>query len=307
MSSVSAPRRRHPAILCAGIAVIDHVFQLQRFPEPGKKSRAENFTVVVGGNAANAAVAAAHLGANVKFSAPLGDDTIADDIIARLGREAIDCSHIVRVAGAASPISAILVDGTGERMIANYRGAALATARLPDPERLIADADAVLIDNRFPEFALLIAEAARSRGLPVVLDADEPTRLTNEILSACTHVIFSAYGLSETAKCDDAAAGLRRIAGHTDAFLAVTGGETGTLWLDGSNVRRSPAFNVTAVDTLGAGDVYHGAFTLSLGEGRGLLPTMQFAAAAAALKCTRFGGIAGAPSRAEVEAFLVSH
>jgi sulfofructose kinase len=63
-------------------------------------------------------------------------------------------------------------------------------------------------------------------------------------------------------------------------------------------------FPVAAVDTLGAGDTFHGAFALALAEGCDLLTGMRFAAAAAALKCTRFGGIAGTPTRTEVDAFL---
>ena len=65
-----------------------------------------------------------------------------------------------------------------------------------------------------------------------------------------------------------------------------------------------PAFAVAAVDTLGAGDTFHGAFTLLLAEGKSEREAMRFAAAAAALKCTRYGGILSGPSRAEVEAFL---
>jgi sugar/nucleoside kinase (ribokinase family) len=64
------------------------------------------------------------------------------------------------------------------------------------------------------------------------------------------------------------------------------------------------AFPITAVDTLGAGDTFHGAFSLALVEGSDTNQAMRFAAAAAALKCTRFGGISGTPTRSEVDAFL---
>ena len=67
------------------------------------------------------------------------------------------------------------------------------------------------------------------------------------------------------------------------------------------------AFPIQPIDTLAAGDVFHGAFALALAEGRGETEAMRFAAAAAAIKCTRFGGITGAPGRAEAEAFLAAH
>jgi sulfofructose kinase len=66
------------------------------------------------------------------------------------------------------------------------------------------------------------------------------------------------------------------------------------------------AFPIRPIDTLAAGDVFHGAFALALAEGREETFAMRFAAAAAAIKCTRFGGIGGAPGRAEVEALLAA-
>ena len=85
---------------------------------------------------------------------------------------------------------------------------------------------------------------------------------------------------------------------------AVTLGAQGTLWLDDAGVHRQAAFAVKAVDTTGAGDVFHGAYTLAIGEGQTVTQAMRFASAVAALKCTRRGGRAGIPSRAEVDLFL---
>jgi sulfofructose kinase len=78
------------------------------------------------------------------------------------------------------------------------------------------------------------------------------------------------------------------------------------LWRDGATLRKSPVFAVEAVDTVGAGDVFHGALTLALAEGRDVVAALRFAAAAAGLKCTRLGGSAAAPWRAEVEALLAT-
>jgi sulfofructose kinase len=103
---------------------------------------------------------------------------------------------------------------------------------------------------------------------------------------------------------DDAEA-LKRLAALTPAFLAATRGPRGTIWLnqDGA-LRETPAFPVQAVDTLGAGDVFHGAFTIRLAEGCDIPEALRFAAAAAALKCTRHGGGQAAPQRFEVEELL---
>jgi sugar/nucleoside kinase (ribokinase family) len=297
---------RAPHILCAGITVIDHVFRVERFPQANTKTRAKDFRAVTGGCAANAAVAAARLGGRVRLATPLGDaaDPLSNDIVRRLEVEQVDCSPAVRVAGATAPISAILVDASGERLIVNRRDDMLARAQLPDPGGLIADADAVLIDNRFSYFVLPVAQAARQRGIPVLLDGDEPTDGSEAVLGAVSHIVFSADGLRATAQCADLADGLRIVQERTKAQLAVSNGAEGALWLDAGRLERIPAFPVEAVDTLGAGDVFHGACVLALAEGRNFPEAMRFAAAAAALKCLHFGGIAGAPGRAETERFL---
>jgi sulfofructose kinase len=298
-------------VLCTGIAVLDAVFRVEKFPRPEAKTQASAFMIISGGCAGNAAVTIARLGGRVRFAGPLGGpagaDPLGDRILASLAAEAVEC-FCPRIAGVASSMSAVTIDPRGERAIVNYRDDRLASARPDDPAHLVATAAAVLADNRFPEFALPICDAARARGIPVVLDADKPTRATDRLLYTATHVIFSAEGLRATAETDDLGEGLARVATTSTSFLAVTDGANGMRWRAAGADAEShmPAFAITAVDTLAAGDVFHGAFTLALAEGRGERAAMRFAAATAAIKCTRFGGITGAPERAEVEAFLAA-
>ena len=306
MSSVDA--RKH--VLCSGIAVLDMLFRVASFPRPEVKTQASEFRTVNGGNAANAAVAIAHLGARASFAGPLGGppgtDTVGDTFLTLAAREHIDCSACPRVPGVPSPISAICIDARGERAIANFRDERLAAARPDNPAALVAGVDAVIADNRFPGFVRDICAAALPRGIPVVLDADEPRHDSNELFRVVTHVVFSAEGLRATAGTDSLGRGLIEISKQTKSFLAVTDGANDVLWLDDGELRQIPAFKIDVVDTLGAGDTFHGAFTLMLAEGMAVRPAMRFAAATAALKCTRYGGILSAPTRAEVEAFLAT-
>jgi sulfofructose kinase len=300
-------------VLCTGIAVLDAVFGVDQFPVPQAKTQASAFMIVSGGCAANAAVAIARLGGRARFAGPLGGpagaEPIGDRILAGLAGERVDCVACPRVPGVPSAMSAICIDPRGERAIVNYRDDRLAVARPQDPSGLVATAAAVLADNRFPEFVLPICEAAAARGIPVVLDADKPTRATDILLRVASHVVFSAEGLRATARTDDLAAGLERIAATSPGFLAATDGPNGMYWrLPGAHGkgRRMAAFPIQAIDTLAAGDVFHGAFVLGLAEGRPEIAAIRFAAAAAAIKCTRFGGITGAPRRGEVEAFVAA-
>jgi sulfofructose kinase len=225
-------------------------------------------------------------------------------VLAALARDHVDCSGCQRLAGVSTALSAIFIDAQGERMIVTYRDQRLAMATPADPAALVATADAVLADNRYPDFVRPICTAARERGLTVVLDADRPTDLSEDLFRIATHVVFSSECLRATTGLDDLGEALARIAGTTQSFLAVTNGAQDVLWRDGETLERSPVFAVSAVDTLGAGDVFHGAFTLALAEGRDIAAAMRFAAAAAGLKCSRLGGSMAAPRRAEVEALL---
>jgi sulfofructose kinase len=297
-----------PHILCAGIAVLDEVFRVREFPVPDAKIEASEFITIGGGCAANAAVAIARLGGRVRFAAPLGGpsdaDAIGNRLLAGLQTEGIDCSGCVRVAGARTPVSAIFIDARGARTIATYRDPLLNATMPDDPKRLVAGVDAVLVDNRFADFVLPICRAAQARGIPTVIDADKATEDQHPLFGTGTHVVFSGECLRATARTDDLAAGLAHMAQFTDAFLAVTDGSGPVVWRDGEEIRRTPVFAVEAVDTLGAGDVFHGAFALALVEGRTIDAAIGFAAAAAGIKCTRFGGSTAAPGRAEVEEWL---
>lgn len=300
---------RSPRILCAGIAVLDDIFRVERFPAPGEKARAFEFTSVGGGCAANAATTIARLGGQASFAGPLGGpsgiDVAGDQILAGLMGEGVDCTGCVRVDGASSGRSAIFVSANGERTVVTHRDIRLDAIRPAHPGRMVSQLDAVLVDNRFPNFTSPVCEAARQRGLVVVLDADKPTVIADPLLATATHVIFSAAALRETAGIGDLVAALNHVAKATASFVAVTDGPKPVLWRDETGaVRELPVFKIDAVDTLAAGDVFHGAFILALTEGRGVADALRFATAAAGLKCSRFGGGAAIPVRMEVDDFL---
>ena len=294
-------------ILCIGMPVRDLVFRVQDIPERGRKMRATHFQEFSGGNALNAAIAVARLGCRVLMSGPMGDAsekssaTIFDD----LEREGIDGGAIVHMPGLVTPISSIMIDHTGERTIVTHRNQELWKVQLPDTDELLRDCAAVLTESRCASFVTGVCLEAQRRGIPVILDADRAIGLDERIFQASSHVVFSAEALHITAGHSDDVAALRTIAALTPAFVAVTNGADGMTWLDeAQQPHHMAAFPVEAVDTLGAGDVFHGAFTVAIAENQPLEQAMRFSAAAAALKCSRFGGAFGAPQRAEVEAFL---
>ena len=299
-----------PRILCTGIIVLDEVFRVEDFPKADGKVEAKDFFVVNGGCAANAAVAIARLGGRAALAAPLGGPAGKDDngdrVLAALHRENVDTSACQRIDGLATALSAIFIDARGDRTIVTYRDQRIAAVTPNDPVALAASADLVLADNRYPQFARPICEAARRRGVPVVIDGDKPTVVDDAFFRVATHVVFSSECLLATAGGSDLGDGLKAIARHTDAFLAVSNGPNDILILEDGAFRRVPVFSIRAVDTLGAGDALHGGFALALAEGRSEADALRFGAAVAGVKCSRVGGSAGAPTRAEVEALLAA-
>ncbi|MGA8611566.1 MAG: PfkB family carbohydrate kinase [Xanthobacteraceae bacterium] len=310
MSSADAPRAKAPRVLCAGIIVLDEVFRVEEFPEPDGKVEAKGFFVVNGGCAANAAVAIARLGGRAALAGPMGGpagaDSNGDRVLQAFAHEKLDTTHCQRIDGYATALSAIFVNGQGDRTIVTYRDERIASAVPADPDAIVAAADAVLADNRFPLFVRPVCEAGRRRKIPVVLDGDKATVEDDPLFRICSHVVFSSECLRATTGVTDLAEGLKRIARHSDAFLAVSNGPGDIVVLDRGVVRTVPVFHIRAVDTLGAGDALHGGFVLALSEGRNTDEALRFGSAVAGIKCSRIGGSGGAPTRAEVEAFLAA-
>lgn len=294
-----------PRVLCVGVAVLDNLFAIGEFPAEPTKTFARDFCQVGGGPGANAAVTIARLGGSAAFWARVGQDGIGTNIIAELASYGVDVSHIRQVAGRRSGVSAVMVDGHGERHIFAFADRELDTSTSWLPSTIPAGTDVVLCDVRWPAASAHATELARTQGLPVVLDAD----LTNDdavekLIGGATHAVFSAPALRRLADTSEPLEGLRRAQAQTKGIVAVTLGREGFAWLEGGEMRRVPAYHVDVVDTLAAGDVFHGAFALGLAEGYDVAGAGRFAAAAAALKCARWGGRLGIPSREELTRFM---
>lgn len=291
-------------LLIAGVAVIDFVFMVDEMPRRPEKYRAKGAEIIGGGGAANAAVTVARLGGQAMLATRLGDDAIADMILAELLREGVDCRLARRLVGKRSSFSSVFIDASGERQIVNFRDMGMSFDADWLTPMLPVDFDAALCDTRWPQGGPAILNAARKLGVPAVVDAEAPIREAMDTLRAGSHVAFSLQGLRDYCGHEDVERGLRQAAAETGAWVCVTDGENGVTFLASDEAGHIAAFPVDVVDTLAAGDVWHGAFALMLGEGMGEPDAVRFANAVAAVKCTRFGGRAGVPTRAEAEAFL---
>ncbi len=296
-------------IICVGHAAIDRIYRISEFPAQPTKIRALEHIEAGGGMASNAAAAIARLGGTVELWSRIGDDDNGVKIRRFLMAAGVDARNVQAFEGNRSSTSVILVDGQGERMIVGSRDVDMPSGTHWLPlERIGEAAGAVLADLRWLEGTRVSFEAARKAGVPTVLDADLGGReALSELLALTDYAVFSSQALEEFAAEEAIGDRLRRVAALGPKHAGVTLGADGYMWLEDGKVEHAPAFKVDVVDTTGAGDAFHGAFTLVVVEGRPIREIIRRASATAALKCTRLGGRAGLPSIDELAAFLLTH
>jgi sulfofructose kinase len=291
-----AARAKDVRLICLGLSALDQVWRVEGlFAGGSEKIRSFEYATIGGGMAANAAVAASRLGAATAFWGRGGEDAAGHEMRAALENEGVDVRQFRLFPGGRSSVSGIVVDRSGERQIANFRGEFPADADwLPLDE--LAGTSVVLADPRWPEGTVALFGKARSLGIPTVLDGDvADASVFEQLLPLTDHAVFSEPALAGFigSAGDEALARLSRFNCHV---AAVTRGRSGVSWYEDGQLKNLAAHPVDVVDTTGAGDVFHGAYALAIGGGLGVADAMWFASASAALKCTRPGGRAGIPT-----------
>ena len=290
-------------ILLAGVAVMDIIMHVDEMPRVADKYRTNQAMIVGGGCAANAAVAIARLGGDSALVSRLGKDMIGNHIVRELQSEGVNCDRMLQYDGFRSSFSSVYIDNQGERQIVNFRD-----DDLPNEASALIDQDisydAYLADTRWSEGAVALMATAKRLNKPAVLDAEAPFHNLQQAFENASFIFFSGPGLRELGGTENLIDSLRKIDQQLEAIVGVTDGARGVYWIATRQLFHLPSVPIKVVDTLGAGDVWHGAFALALGENMKLDEAIIFASAAASLKCTRLGGREGIPSRAETQQFL---
>jgi sulfofructose kinase len=293
-------------VICLGCAFWDTIFKVDHIPGHGAKVLPERAVQAASGMATAAAATIARLGGNVELWARIGDDPNGNSFLHDLSRETVRIERIRRIPGARTAFSTILVDSAGERLVVPYTDPSLD----PDPSWLplheVASAAAILVDMRWPEGAKALLAEARRHDVPTILDADvAPPEMLRELIELADHVLFSEPALLSLATSGSSREALREVAAELEAqVVGVTLGAAGALiWkreAAESTVYEVPSVPIRAVDTLNAGDVWHGTYVHGLVNNWGLLQTVRLANIAAAMKCEHFGGRLGSPQLSEL-------
>ncbi len=287
-------------IMVTGVAVVDFIFKIKSMPKESEKYRAQEAYISGGGIAANAAVCISKLGGDATLVTRVGKDEIGEIIKKQLIADGVQVDKMKEYKDNRSSFSSVYIDKKGERQIVNYRD-----PLLPEDATWISDIeehDVYLADTRWNQGAIETMKIAKKYNRPGILDAEDT--VSAEAIKFASHVAFSSYGLKKFTQETNVKKALSYVCKITDGWVCVTNGDKGVFFLQDNVLKNIATPKVDVKETLGAGDVWHGAFALSLGEGKKESDAVRFANTVASLKCAGFGGRGSFPTRQETEEFL---
>jgi sulfofructose kinase len=295
-------------VVGVGLNAIDHLCTVTAFPTFNSKSQLADYRCQPGGQVATALVALARWGCRAAYVGSFGDDPLGALSRRSLADEGVDLAGAVERCGVTNQLAVILVDrDSGERTILMHRPAALALRPAELRRELVTAGRVLHLDGYDLDAALTAASWARAAGIPVVVDVDTRSGPMERLLALTDAVIVSLEFARECTGAADPAAALGRLAAATGApLVAVTLGADGVIAVSGGVTVRAPGHPVRAVDTTGAGDVFHAGFIYGMLHDWPLARALRFANAAAALKCTEAGGRPGIPTVAAAEALAAA-
>ncbi len=291
-------------VVAMGHGAVNYLGLVSRLPDPDEEeAEIAAFSQQGGGSAATAAATLAYLGAPTRFVGKVADDHFGDFIRLGLDSLGVDLEHIVVEHDKVSPFTYIAVEvGTGRRTLHRSRGnvSDIEESEL-DFDGILKDAAALVIDGTQPHLQMLLAVAARERGISVVWDAGSGAQSVGEMLGHTDVIIASerlAMEIAPASELDESLAKLCRLGPTTSV---ITLGPEGAMGLErGGEPHRETALDVEVVDTTGAGHVYCGAFVYAMTRDWPLARAMRFSGVAAGMHCRHLGPRAGIPTLDEI-------
>ncbi|MWV26737.1 PfkB family carbohydrate kinase [Aurantiacibacter rhizosphaerae] len=273
-------------ILCIGRATFDLGYACPAFPVEDGKLSATHFWAGAGGSALNGAITARALGSKVRLFTLLGAGSFADSVRAELQSFDVPARDFARSGAQVLPVSSIIVvpDG-GTRTIIDQQPEQVLDGKLPTASSL--DGVSVLYcDGFLPEIAVPLAAAARERGIPVVLDGGSWKPWTADLIAHVDHAVVSErFHPPQQGEADI----LDAVRALGPSAVAITRGAAAIFWSDGTASGDITPPAVEAIDTLGAGDIFHGAYCHFLSAGEGMRDALTHAAEVAAQSCRHYG------------------
>ena len=301
-----------PKIVVMGGINMDVVATVHRMPEPGETVHGDGFFMAGGGKGANQAVAAARLGADARMIGRVGDDDFGRTLAERMRLEGIDMRGVSTDASSTTGVAVIMVDASGQNIIAEVYGANRASdeTQLDAAKRAMADADALMLQLETPpDISLEAAKYARSQGARVVWDPAPAADMPDEGFEFADFLTPNETEAAEltgvrVTDVDSARAAADVLLAKGVGAAVVKMGYLGVFGATKDENHYIRPFSVNAVDSVAAGDAFAAGLAVALSEGHGLREALRFGAAAGALAVTKQGAQEAMPFRAAVETLL---
>jgi sugar/nucleoside kinase (ribokinase family) len=274
--------------LFAGMANIDFTYVVEEIPPRNAKIAVGNPLLTTGGPAANAAVTFAFLGGKAELATVLGQHPLAAVMHEDLRAAGVEVRDVAPERQTAPPVSAVLViRGTGERTVIASGDKSFPSPQFACDPRWFQDLTIVLVDGLYMPVCVAVAAGAHARGIPVVLDGGSwkpglPDLLPHVDLAVCSQDFRPPH-------CHDAQEVFDFLQAQGIARAAITRGEQPVIYADGGGRGEIAVPQVRAVDTTGAGDIFHGAFCWYAAQGKNFRDALAAAARVAAFSCQYLG------------------
>jgi sugar/nucleoside kinase (ribokinase family) len=288
-----------------GLNSVDFLSVVPEFPAPNSKMKMLQFSKQGGGQVATAMVALGRWGVKTKYIGKVGEDDLGQFSLNSIRQEGVDVSSVTIEPNATNQFSMIIVDGpSGDRTILWNRDERLMYREGELRKEEVCSGKLLHLDGHDIHAALRCARWANEEGIPTVIDLDKVEPLTSELIKEIDFVITSSRFPALYTGISDREKALFELQKHTPGFLCATLGHEGAVAMVKGEFIYSEGFRVKAVDTTGAGDVFHGGFIYGLLKNWEVAEILSFANAVAALKCQDLGGRKGIPFLEEVQRFL---
>ena len=292
-------------IIGIGSTCYDVLMKIDRFPLEDTKQAVQEMMTQGGGLCATALVAASKLGVSTSFIGSIGDDVYGRLILDEFAQYGVATDYTFVRKNRASIYSLVLINTTNALRTCIYHGGD-AESVSPDelPVEAIKQAKLLLIDARHPEATLRAVKIAKENGVTVAIDMETGLD-TRPFLPYVDLMIPSEPAALEVTGCDNAEDAAKKLyEQYHPRVVVITQGVKGGILFEGKLIEHYPAFPVEAIDTNGAGDIFHGAFVAAYLKGRSFLDCAIIASAVSAIKCMHFGARACLPTFEETERFI---
>jgi len=303
--NLSFPKDKPFDVVGMGLNSVDFLTVVPEFPAPNSKMKMLQFSKQGGGQVATALVALSRWGVKTKYIGKVGADELGQFSLHSIRQEGVDVSSVTVEPDAINQFATIIVDGsTGDRTILWNRDDRLMYREGELQKEEVCCGKLLHLDGHDIHVAIRCARWAKEEGIPTVVDLDRVEPLTSELIKEIDFLITSSRFPALYTGISDQKKAFLELQKHTRGFLCATLGHSGAMaWVNGEFFH-AEGFKVKAVDTTGAGDVFHGGFIYGLLQNWEVEKMLRFANAVAALKCLDLGGRRGIPPLEKTQPFM---